>query len=99
MAHETGPERYSICIDSSVTSKEALLSRVTDAAYLGYRSFSGWDAFEEMFNDRLECSEIEVEIDNKDLSDLPERDRAIWLDVLNSLENEFPEKLRLAPSG
>jgi hypothetical protein len=82
-----------------VASKEALFSRVTDTAYLGYSSFSGWDAFEEMFHDRLECSEIEVEIDNDDLSGLPERDRSIWLDVLNRLEQEFPEKLWLARSS
>ncbi|WP_423141700.1 hypothetical protein ACOYW6_12860 [Parablastomonas sp. CN1-191] len=98
MAHETGPERYSICIDSSVTSREALFCRVTDTAYLGYSSFSGWDAFEEMFHDRLECSKIEIEIDNRDLLGLPERDRDIWLEVLDTLEKEFPEKLRVARS-
>lgn len=99
MAHETEPEKFSVCIDSSVTSREALFSRVTNTAYLGYSSFSGWDAFEEMFYDRLECSKIEIEIENRDLLGLPERERAIWLDVLNRLEKEFPEKLRLAHSS
>ena len=99
MAHGIAPERYSLCIDASVTSKEALFSRVTDTAYLGYSSFSEWDAFEEMFHSRLENSEIEIEIDNSDLSCLPERDRAIWLDYLESLVEEFPEKLRLARSS
>jgi hypothetical protein len=98
MASEIRPEKYSVCIDSSVTSKEGLFSRVTDTAYLGYSSFSGWDAFEDMFHSRLECSDIELEIDNENLSGLPARDRAIWLDLLNSLEKEFPDKLRLARS-
>lgn len=99
MAYEPAPERYSIIIDSSVTSKEALFGRVTDTAYLGYSSFSGWDAFEDMFHLRLEGSEIEIEIDNRDLLGLPVRDRALWLDTLNSLEKEFPDKLRLARSS
>tara|TARA_R110002072_G_scaffold162846_10_gene315169 strand:+ start:1033 stop:1335 length:303 start_codon:yes stop_codon:yes gene_type:complete len=99
MAHGTAPERYSLCIDASVTSKEALFSRVTDTVYLGYSSFSGWDAFEDMFRSRLENSEIVIEIDNGDLLGLPERDRAIWLDSLESLAKEFPEKLRLARSS
>jgi hypothetical protein len=99
MAHGTAPERYRIRIDASVTSKEALFSRVTDTAYLGYSSFSGWDAFADMFYDRLNNSEIEIEIDNSDLSGLLERDRAIWLDFLGSLVEEFPEKLRLARSS
>ena len=76
-----------------------MFSRVTNTAYLGYSSFSGWDAFEEMFHERLECSRIEIEIDNRDLLGLPERKRAIWLDVLDRLEKEFPEKLRLAHSS
>ena len=98
MAYETAPERYCVIIDSSVTTKEELFSRITDTAYLGYSSFSGWDAFIDMFHSRLECSEIEIMIDNKDLLGLTPRDRAIWLNTLNSLEQEFPTKLRLTRS-
>ena len=49
MAHEFEGEHYRICIDAHVTSKDALFSRVTDTAYLGYSSFTGWDAFMDMF--------------------------------------------------
>lgn len=99
MASETGPERYRICIDSSVASKDALFSRVTDTAYLGYSAFNGWDAFYDMFWLRLEYSDIVLEIDNHDPSALPEQDRSIWLECIHDLQREFPTKLLLVHSG
>ena len=60
MAHEFEGERYRICIDAHVTSKDALFSRVTDTAYLGYSSFTGWDAFMDMFRSRLSNSVIRM---------------------------------------
>ena len=91
----THSERYSVIIDASVASKELLFSRITDTAYLGYCSFSGWDSFRDMFWSRLELSEIVLDIDNRDLSALPPQDRSIWLELLSDLRAEFPAKLHL----
>jgi hypothetical protein len=99
MASETLTERYSVSIDSSVTSKDLLFSRITDVTYLGYSSFGGWDSFRDMFWSRFEDSNIVVEIDNRDLSSLPERDRSIWIDLLGELRAEFPAKLRLVTAA
>jgi hypothetical protein len=95
MASGTQSERYSVSIDASVTSKELLFSRITDTAYLGYSSFSGWDGFRDMFWSRLELSDIVLDINNRDLSALPAQDRSIWLELLSELRAEFPAKLRL----
>ena len=95
MALGSSSEHYRIRIDSGITSSEALFSRVTDIAYLGYSSFNGWDAFYDMFWYRLDGSRITVEIDNFDLSGLPDRDRQVWLDLLKDLQQEFPTKLVL----
>jgi hypothetical protein len=95
MAPDTRTERYSVSIDSSVVSKELLFSRITGTAYLGYSSFSGWDGFRDMFWSRLEDGDIVVEIDNRNLSSLPERDQLNWIELLHELRAEFPEKLRL----
>ena len=99
MAHEFEGEHYRICIDAHVTSKDALFSRVTDTAYLGYSSFTGWDAFMDMFRSRLSNSVIRMEIENRDLCGLPERDRSTWVEVLDELEDEFPDKIRLVQSN
>lgn len=95
MALEPPREHYRISIDCSVTSKEALFSRVTDTAYLGRSSFNGWDAFYDLLWLRLDGSPIELEIDNRDLSGLTVEDRGKWLSVLGDLHEEFPEKLVL----
>jgi hypothetical protein len=99
MACDTHSERYSAIIDASVTSKELLFSRITDTAYLGYSSFSGWDGFRDLFWSRLELSDIVLDIDNRDLSALPAQDRSIWLELLNELRAEFPVKLRLVTTA
>ncbi|MBY8336471.1 hypothetical protein KYN89_05380 [Alteriqipengyuania sp. NZ-12B] len=99
MAHEFEGEHYRICIDAHVTSKDALFSRVTDTAYLGYSSFTGWDAFMDMFHSRLSNSVIQIEIENRDLCGLPERDRSTWVEVLDELKDEFPDKIRLVQSN
>jgi len=99
MAFNTRTERYSVSIDSSVTSRDLLFRRIADTAYLGFSSFSGWDGFRDMFWSRLEDSEIVLEIDNRDLSSLPERDRLIWIELLGELRAEFPAKLRLATTA
>ena len=88
-------ERYVVTIDSSVTTKHELFSRVTDTAYLGYSSFSGWDAFNEMLLDRLESSDILIEVVNENLSGLTERDRGIYLEIMAGAVREFPQKLLL----
>ena len=88
-------ERYIVTIDSSVTTKDELFSRVTDTAYLGYSSFSGWDAFNDMLLGRLESSDILIEIVNEDLSGLTERDRGIYLEIMADAVREFPQKLLL----
>ncbi len=94
MASDTRTER-SVRIDSLVTSKGSLFSRITDTAYLGYSLFSGWDGFRDMLWSRLEYSDICLEIDNHDLSSLPERDRLIWVELLEELRTAFPAKLKL----
>jgi hypothetical protein len=88
-------ECYRVTIDASVTSKDLLFSLVTDTAYLGYSSFSGWDGFRDMFWSRLECSNILIEIENRDLSSLPEEDSSFWIELIDELRSEFPSKLRL----
>lgn len=88
-------ERYVIKIDSSMRTKDDLFSRITDAAYLGYSSFSGWDAFNEMLLDRLASSDILIEILNEDLSGLTKRDRDIYLEILVDAVREHPDKLKV----
>jgi RNAse (barnase) inhibitor barstar len=88
-------ERYVVTIDSAVTTKDELFSRITDTAYLGYSSFSGWDAFWDMLHGRLETSDILIEIVNEDLSGLSERDRQSYLDIMAEAVREFPQKLLL----
>lgn len=88
-------ECYRVTIDASVTTKDLLFSRVTDTAYLGYSSFSGWDGFRDMLWSRLECSAILIEIENRVLSSLPEEDSSIWIELVDELRSEFPSKLRL----
>lgn len=95
MASDTGTERYSVIIDSSVTSRKLLFSRITDTAYLGYSTFSGWDGFRDMLWSRLEDGNIVLRVENKDLASLPDRDRSIWIKLLIELRAEFPTKLRL----
>ena len=95
MASETSPEHFSVCIDASVTSKDLLFSCVTDTAYLGYSTFSGWDGFSDMLWNRLDGTDIVIEIDNRDLSGLPREDRLNWLELLDDLRTEFPAKLRV----
>lgn len=96
MASETSTEHFSVCIDASVTSKDLLFSCVTDTAYLGYSTFSGWDGFSDMFWNRLVGHDIVIEIDNQDLSGLPRQDRLHWIELLDDLRTEFPGKLRVA---
>jgi hypothetical protein len=88
-------ERYVVTIDRSVTTKDELFGRVTDTAYLGYSSFSGWDAFNDMLLGRLESSDILIEIVNEDLSGLTERDRGLFLEIMAEAVREFPQKLLL----
>ena len=88
-------EHYVIEIDSAVRTKDELFSRITDTAYLGYSSFSGWDAFSDMLLSRLEHSDILIELVNEDLSNLPERDRRSYLEIVTDASREFPEKLRI----
>jgi len=88
-------ERYVVAIDRSVTTKDELFARVTDIAYLGYSSFSGWDAFNDMLLSRLESSDIFIEIVNEDLSGLTGRDRQIYLDNMADAVRAFPKKLML----
>lgn len=88
-------EHYVVKIDSSIRTKDALFSRITDTAYLGYSSFSGWDAFEDKLLERLECSNILIEIVNEELSGLPEQDTQFYLEILRDALRQFPEKLRL----
>jgi predicted Zn-dependent protease len=95
MANDTPTERYLVSIDASARTKDDLFTRFTEAAYLGYSSFSSWDAFNEMLLDRLEVSDILIEISNEDLTGLSERDREIYLQVLADAAREFPKKLRL----
>jgi len=92
MARAEPNERYLIKIDESVRTKDALFSRITDTAYLGYSSFSGWDAFIEMLQLRLE-DDIMIEIENADLSGLLQQDRSIYLEVMTELACEYPNKL------
>ncbi len=98
MTSEHRLEQYRICIDLSVTSADALFTRVTEVAYLGYSKFSGWDAFYDMLRSRLESSNILIEIPNRDLSALPEEDRATWLIYLRELNDEFAMKLQVLGS-
>lgn len=88
-------EIYSIVIDSSVRSKDAIFSRVTDVAFLGYSTFNGWDAFYDMLSGRLNDSDIIIQVANADLSGLSIQDRTIWLSLLDDLRQEFPTKLNL----
>jgi hypothetical protein len=88
-------ERYLISIDQGVTTKDELFSRFTDAAYLGYSSFSGWDAFAEMLLDRLETSDILIEVANEDLSNLSAEERAIYTDIIEDAARQFPTRLRV----
>ncbi|MBT2133624.1 hypothetical protein KK137_04690 [Croceibacterium sp. LX-88] len=88
-------ERYVVTIDSSVRTRDDLFSRITDTAYLGYSSFNGWDAFNDMLLGRLETSDILIEILNEDLSGLTARDREIYREILADAVREFPERLRL----
>ncbi|WP_232824176.1 hypothetical protein [Blastomonas sp. UPD001] len=90
-------EVFAVDIDSSIDTCDKLFSRVTDVAYLGYGTFSGWDAFIEMFDDRLQWSDIELTIRNRDLSQLPARDRQVWCDVLRDLQARHPAKLKVSP--
>ena len=90
-------EVFALDIDSSVDTCDKLFSRVTDIAYLGYSNFSGWDAFIEMFDERLQLSEIELTIRNQDLSHLPAKDRRVWCDVLRDLQARHPAKLKVLP--
>ena len=88
-------ERYVVTIDRSVATKDELFGRVTEIAYLGYSSFSGWDAFNDMLLSRLESSDILIEMVNEDLSGLTERDRQIYLEIMADAVRAFPEKLML----
>ena len=90
-AHPT--EHFIVTIDGSVTTKDELFSRVTDTAYLGYSSFSGWDAFYDMLLVRLRASEIVIEVVNENLSGLSERDRDAYLEIMAEAAQEFPQKL------
>lgn len=95
MASDTRPEHYRVSIDASLISKNDLFSRVTDAAYLGYNSFPGWDGFRDMLWSRISSSNIVLEIANRDLSGLPVQDRSNWIELLDELQAEFPAKLWL----
>lgn len=95
MDHANPAERYTVTIDRSVTTKDQLFSRVTDTAFLGYSSFSGWDAFYDMLLGRLDSGDILIEIVNEDLSGLTERDREAYLEIMGAAAREFPQKLLL----
>lgn len=95
MENSQPAERYIVTIDRSVTTKDELFGRVTDAAYLGYNSFSGWDAFNDMLLGRLESSDILIEMVNENLLGLNERDREIYLEIMADAVREFPQKLLL----
>jgi len=89
-------ERYRVVIDRSVQTKDQLFDRITSTAYLGYSSFSGWDAFAEMFRLRLGYSDIHIDIHNEDLSGLSERDRATYLELVGDAASEYPSKLSVS---
>lgn len=88
-------DNFSIFIDSSVRSKDALFSRMTEVAFLGYSTFNGWDAFYDMLWGRLNDSDIIIQVENADLSGLSTKDRTIWISLLDDLRQEFPTKLNL----
>jgi hypothetical protein len=95
MSNQKQAENFTIVIDASVSTKEELFRRITGVAHLGYSSFSGWDAFYDMFHGRLcDSGDILIEISNANLSRLSGHDRFNYLSTLADLQREFPEKLK-----
>lgn len=88
-------ESYVVTIESSVTTKHELFSRITDKVHLGLSRFSGWDAFEEFLLSTLETRNIVIQVVNEDLSGLSESDRRLYSKVMEDVAREFPQKLFL----
>ena len=89
-------EHYALEIDEGVRTKEQLFARYTDTIYLGYSGITSWDAFDELMRDCFELRDINVDVHHKDLSQLSERDRGIYADVLAEVIARFPSKLRVS---
>jgi hypothetical protein len=85
-------ERYSVCVDNTIVTKQQLFARFTDTIYLGESGIENWDWFYDLMWHRFE-SDLVVEISNRDLSGLSDRDRRIYFEQLRDLQGEFPAKL------
>lgn len=85
-------ERYSVCVDETIVTKEQLFARFTDTIYLGESGIEDWDWFYDLMTTRF-LSHMVVEVSNQDLSGLPDRDRQIYLEVLRDVQGEYPSKL------
>jgi hypothetical protein len=85
-------ETYSVSVDDTIVTKEQLFARFTDAIYLGESGIENWDWFYDLLTHRFQ-SDLVVEVSNRDLSSLPDRDRRIYIELLRDLQGQYPAKL------
>ena len=85
-------ETYSLSVDETIVTKEQLFPRFTDTIYLGESGIENWDWFYDLLWHRFQC-DLVVEVSNRNLSGLPDRDRRIYLEQLSDIQGEYPGKL------
>ena len=85
-------ERYSVSVDEMIVTTEQLFARFADTICLGESRFENWDWFYDLMWHRFN-SDLVVEVSNRNLSGLSERDRRIYLEILRDIQGEYPAKL------
>jgi hypothetical protein len=85
-------ERYSVSVDDTIVTKEQLFARFTDTIYLGESGIENWEWFYDLMWHRFRA-DVVVEVSNRSLSSLSDRDRRIYLEQLRDIQGEYPAKL------